>query len=145
EQSAGVGFAIPINAAKAVLNDLVTFGRVRRPSLGITAYLPIGPALANELGLPADSGVLVQQVVPGGAAEKAGLRGGRERAYMGNTLVLLGGDLIVAVDSEEVVSPEDISRALTNHHAGDTVKVTVYRGKRKMEIPVTLDESRGQL
>src|ERR1700745_1807667 len=67
EQSAGVGFAIPINSAKAVLNDLVQFGRVRRPSLGIAGLLPIGPELADQMGLAADAGVLVQQVVPGGA------------------------------------------------------------------------------
>src|SRR3989440_3611674 len=83
EQSAGVGFAIPINAAKAVLNDLVTTGRVRRPVLGIQS-LPIGPELAEELGLAADNGVLIQRVIPGGAADHAGLRGGTERAYLGN-------------------------------------------------------------
>ena len=73
-QSAGIGFAIPINAAKAVINDLVQYGRVRRPSLGITS-LPINPELAEEIGLPADNGALIIAVVPGGAAERAGLRG----------------------------------------------------------------------
>ena len=68
-QSAGIGFAIPVNAAKAVLNDLVTYGRVRRPSLGIRP-LPIGPELADELGLAADYGLLIMQVVPGGAADQ---------------------------------------------------------------------------
>src|SRR5262249_3031208 len=62
-QSAGIGFAIPINAAKAVLNDLITMGRVRRPSLGMRS-LPIGPELADQLGLAADYGLLVLQVVP---------------------------------------------------------------------------------
>ena len=80
-QSAGVGFAVPINTAKAVLNDLVTGGRVRRPSLGIRG-LPIGPELAQQLGLPADYGVLIQQIVRGGAAEAAGLRAGTERGYI---------------------------------------------------------------
>src|SRR5207247_658103 len=82
-QKAGIGFAIPINTAKAVLNDLVTLGRVRRPALGVRT-IPITPELADQMGLPADYGLLVVQVVPGGAADRAGLRGGNERAYLGN-------------------------------------------------------------
>ena len=143
EQSAGVGFAIPINAAKAVLNDLVQFGRVRRPSLGIAGLLPIGPELADEMGLAADAGVLVQHVVPGGAADRAGIRGGRERAYLGNTPIYIGGDLIVQIDDQEVESTQDIANVLDNYHAGDTVKVTVYRGKQRLTLNVTLDETRG--
>src|SRR5215471_7629858 len=100
EQSAGIGFAIPINTAKAVLNDLVTLGRVRRPVLGVST-LPIGPDLADQLGLAADSGLLVIQVTPGSAADRAGLRAGTERAYLGNTPIMIGGDLIIAVDSQE--------------------------------------------
>src|SRR5271170_2720122 len=83
-QSAGIGFAIPINTAKAVVNDLVTLGRVRRPALGVRT-LPIGPELADQMGLAADYGLLIVQVVPGGAADRAGLRGGNEHAFLGNT------------------------------------------------------------
>ena len=143
EQSAGVGFAIPINSAKAVLNDLVQFGRVRRPSLGIAGLLPIGPELADQMGLAADAGVLVQQVVPGGAADKAGIRGGRERAYLGNTPIYVGGDLIVQIDEQDIETPQDIANVLDNHHSGDVVKVTVYRGKQRLTLNVTLDEMRG--
>lgn len=144
EQSAGVGFAIPINSAKAVLNDLVQFGRVRRPSLGISGLLPIGPELADQMGLAADAGVLIQQVVAGGAADRAGLRGGHERAYLGNTPIYIGGDLIVAIDGQDIETPQDIANVLDNHHSGDTVKVTVYRGRQRLTVNVTLDESRGQ-
>jgi len=144
EQSAGVGFAIPINSAKAVLNDLVQFGRVRRPSLGIAGLLPIGPELADEMGLAADAGVLIQQVSPGGAADRAGLRGGRERAYLGNTPIYVGGDLIVQIDGQDIETPQDIQNVLDTRHAGDTVKVIVYRGKQRLTVNVTLDESRGQ-
>jgi len=143
EQSAGVGFAIPINAAKAVLNDLVQFGRVRRPSLGIAGLLPIGPELADQMGLAADAGVLVQQVVPGGAADRAGIRGGRERAYLGNTPIYIGGDLIVQIDEQDIETPQDIANVLDSHHSGDVVKITVYRGKQKLTLNVTLDEMRG--
>jgi S1-C subfamily serine protease len=142
-QSAGIGFAIPINTAKAVLNDLVTLGRVRRPSLGART-LPIGPELAQELGLPADTGVLILQVVPGGAADRAGLKGGSERAYLGNTPIMLGGDLIVAVDGKPVEDPQDLSDVMNSHRAGDRVKVTIYRGKRRMEVELTLGEAQGQ-
>jgi len=144
EQSAGVGFAIPINSAKAVLNDLVQFGRVRRPSLGIAGLLPIGPELADEMGLAADAGVLIQQVSPGGAADRAGLRGGRERAYLGNTPIYVGGDLIVQIDGQDIETPQDIQNVLDTHHAGDVVKVIVYRGKQRLTFNVSLDESRGQ-
>ena len=144
EQSAGVGFAIPINSAKAVLNDLVQFGRVRRPSLGIAGLLPIGPELADQMGLAADAGVLIQQVVPGGAADRAGLRGGRERAYLGNTPIYVGGDLIVQIEDQDIETPQDLANVLDSHHAGDTVKVTVYRGKQRLTLNVTLDESKGQ-
>src|SRR5215467_4676822 len=92
-QSAGIGFAIPINTAKAILNDLVTIGRVRRPALGVRT-IPIGGELANEMNLAADYGLLIVQAVPGGAADRSGLRGGTQRAYLGNIPIMIGGDLI---------------------------------------------------
>ena len=143
-QSAGIGFAIPINTAKAVLNDLVTLGRVRRPALGVRT-IPIDPELASEMGLAADYGLLIVQTVPGGAADRAGLRGGTERAYLGNTPIMIGGDLIVAIDGKELESQQDLAQVMNNHRAGDNVKVTIYRGKKKLEVSVTLGESREQV
>jgi len=144
EQSAGIGFAIPINTAKAVLNDLVTLGRVRRPVLGVST-LPIGPDLADQLGLAADSGLLVIQVTPGSAADRAGLRAGTERAYLGNTPIMIGGDLIIAVDSQEIQDQQDLSHTMQNHRAGDTVTITIYRGKKRMDLKVTLGEARDNI
>jgi S1-C subfamily serine protease len=141
EQSAGIGFAIPINTAKAVLNDLVTQGRVRRPTLGIVP-LPIGPELASQMGLAADSGLLIIQVAPGSAADKAGLHAGTERAYLGNMPILLGGDLIVSVDGQAVQDEQDLAHVMQNHHAGDTITVAVYRGKKRLEIKVVLGEAK---
>ena len=143
DQSSGVGFAIPINTAKAVLDDFAKYGRVRRPTLDVVT-LPIGPDLADQLGLPSDYGVLIQRTLPGGAAERAGLHGGNQHAYIGNTPVNLGGDLIVAIDGRQIVSPQDISNAMNSHHSGDTVKVTIYRGRKRMDINVTLGEAKGQ-
>jgi S1-C subfamily serine protease len=141
DQSSGIGFAIPINTAKAVLADLTRYGRVRRPSLGILDY-PIGPDLAEQMGLAADYGVLILKVIPGGAAERAGLHGGKQQAYVGNTPIMLGGDLIIAIDGQRVTNTQDINAIMDQHRAGDTVHVTVLRGHRKLTFPVTLGVAR---
>jgi S1-C subfamily serine protease len=143
-QNAGIGFAIPINTAKAVLNDLLTLGRVRRPALGVVT-LPISPDIAADLGLASDNGLLIIRVVPGGAAERAGLKGGTERAYLGNTPIMIGGDLIVAIDGQDVQDQQELSRIMNNHRAGDSVKITIYRAKRRMDVEVTLGEARQQV
>src|SRR5580704_4294159 len=141
EQSSGIGFAIPINTAKAVLADLTRYGRVKRPSLGISSF-GIGPDLASQMGLAVDSGVLIQKVIPGGAAERAGLHGGNQQAYVGNMPIMLGGDLIVAVDGQEVTDPQDINALMDKHQAGDTISVTIYRGRKQITIKLILGEAR---
>jgi len=143
-QNAGIGFAIPINTAKAVLNDLMTLGRVRRPALGVRT-IPISPELGDEMGLPVDYGLLIVQVTPGGSADAAGLRAGTERAYLGNVPIMLGGDLIIAVDDQKIESQQDLAQVMDDHRAGDTVKITIYRGKQKMEVKVALGEARQQV
>jgi len=141
EQSAGIGFAIPINTAKAVLDDLVHLGHARYPTLGVRT-LPIGPDLADQMGLAADSGLLIIQVVQGSAAERAGLRGGTERAFLGNTPIAIGGDLIVAIDGDAVTDQQELSHIMQKHRAGDTVTVTIFRGKKKMDVKVVLGENK---
>ncbi len=143
-QSAGIGFAIPINTAKAVLNDLLTLGRVRRPALGVRT-IPIDSEIADELSLAAEYGLLIVQAVPGGSADRAGLRGGTERAYLGNTPIMIGGDLIVAIDGEKVDSQQILAQVMNRHRAGNTVKVTIFRGKKKLEVSVELGEARDQV
>jgi S1-C subfamily serine protease len=140
DQSSGIGFAIPINTAKAVLADLTRYGRVKRPSLGIVSYA-IGPDLAEQMGLAADYGVLIQRVLPGGAAERAGLHGGNEQAYVGNTPIMLGGDLIIAIDGKQISEPQDISAVMDKHQAGDTITVTVLRGRRQISLKLILGEA----
>lgn len=143
EQSSGIGFAIPINTARAILDDYAKYGYIRRPSLDIVT-LPIGPDIAEQIGLPADYGVLIERVLPGGAADKAGLRGGTQRAYQGNIPVMLGGDLIVGMDGQDITSPQDLSAAMNSHRAGDTVTITVYRGRKRMDVKVVLGDARDQ-
>jgi len=141
DQSSGIGFAIPINTAKAVLADLMKYGRVKRPTLGVVTF-GIGPDLAAQMGLAADSGVLIQRVLPGSGADRAGLHGGTEQAYLGNTPIMLGGDLIVAVDGQEVFDPQDINAIEEKHQNGDVVSVTIFRGRRQMTVKVTLEAPR---
>src|ERR1700733_3202782 len=141
EQSSGIGFAIPIKPAKAVLGDLTKESRVHRPSLGIVS-LAIGPDVAEQMGLPAESGVLVQKVVAGGAAERAGLHGGNEQAYLGNLAIMVGGDLIVGIDGKEIVDTSDIASIMEKHQPGDQVSVTFYRGRKKLVVRLTLGDAR---
>jgi S1-C subfamily serine protease len=140
DQNAGIGFAIPIDTAKAVLGDIQRYGHVRRPSLGIKSY-PIGPDLADQMGLAADYGVLILRVLPGGPAERAGLHGGNQTAYLGNMQIYLGGDLIVGIDGREVTSTQDIDELMDHHQVGDVITVTYFRGRRKLTTRVTLGDA----
>ncbi|HTV15879.1 MAG TPA: trypsin-like peptidase domain-containing protein [Acidobacteriaceae bacterium] len=140
EQNAGIGFAIPIDTAKAVLGDFQKYGHARRPSLGIS-ILPIGPDLAQQMGLAASYGVLIESTVPGGAADRAGLRGGNQIAYLGNMQISIGGDLIVAIDGKEITNSQQLSDVMNSHQPGDTITVTYFRGRKKMTVMVTLGEA----
>lgn len=140
DQSAGIGFAIPITTVRTVLDDISRYGRVRAPSL---SFLPleVGPGIADQLGLTSNYGILVQRVYPGGWAQRAGLHGGTQQVYMGNTPVMIGGDFIVAVDGQEVASIEDISGIIAAHRVGDTVTITLFRNRKRMDIKATLTDS----
>ena len=140
EQNAGIGFAIPIDTAKAVLGDFQKYGHARRPSLGIS-ILPIGPDLAQQMGLAASYGVLIESTTPGGAAERAGLRGGNQIAYLGNMQISTGGDLIVAIDNQTITNAQELSDVMNSHQPGDTVTITFYRGRKKMTVRATLGEA----
>ncbi|HEX3662896.1 MAG TPA: trypsin-like peptidase domain-containing protein [Acidobacteriaceae bacterium] len=140
EQNAGIGFAIPIDTAKAVLNDIQKYGHARRPSLGIRT-LAVGPDLAQQMGLPAEYGILIESVLPGGAADRAGLHGGNQTAYLGNEQISIGGDLIVGIDGQQITNSQDLAEIMDEHQPGDTITVTFYRGRRKMTARVTLGEA----
>jgi S1-C subfamily serine protease len=127
-----------------VLNDLLTLGRVRRPALGVRT-IEISPELADEIGLPINYGLLIIGVVPGSSADQAGLHAGNERAYLGSTPIMLGGDVIIAIDDQKIEDQDDLTQMMNNHRAGDSVKVTIYRGKKKMDVTVELGEARQQV
>ncbi len=137
DQSAGIGFAIPIDTAKAVLLDLRKYGHAMRPTLGIET-LPIGPYLARQMRLPVKYGLLIERVVPGGPAAKAGLHGGKQIAYLGNQQIYIGGDLIVSMDGQQVTNQRDMSDIMNGLRPGETIPITVYRGNHKMVFHVKL-------
>ncbi|MBW1764009.1 MAG: trypsin-like peptidase domain-containing protein [Deltaproteobacteria bacterium] len=135
----GIGFAIPINRAKDVATQLITTGRVARPWLGITG-ISVTPVLARELYRDVDNGVMVVEVISGSAAHEAGLRGGRRSAIISGMRVLLGGDIITAINSVEVSDMEGMVRTLNEFNVGETIFVQVYRDRRTVEVPVVLSE-----
>jgi S1-C subfamily serine protease len=137
--TAGIGFAIPINTARRVAQDLITQGRVRRASLGVEGRA-LWPGLAEALSLPVDQGILVERVLPDGPAEHAGIRGGSRTAMTGLQALRIGGDVLTAVDGKKVATQVDLNLILNRHAPGDTVTMTVYRGQQKMDLRVTLGE-----
>lgn len=155
-QNAGVGFAIPINAAKNLLPRLqqAKGGIVTAPRLGITVGLvvqgpgqpvPVGlSALTSqgkrELGLP-ETGLVVGQVEPNTPAAKSGLRGGtRTQTFPGGQIVV-GGDVITAADGKPVDGIEDLQAVLIDKKPGDSVTLRVVRGNQARNVKVTLDDS----
>ena len=140
--TAGIGFAIPINTAKSIANDLITSGRVHRAFLGVET-LALAGGLAEALDLPVQEGLLVETVTKGGPAAVAGIQGGDRVAQAGMRRFYIGGDVIVAIDNQKVANQFDVNLVLNHHRPGDTVNVTVYRGGKKMDIPVKLGERTG--
>ncbi len=135
----GIGFAIPINAARGTITELVTDGRVRRAWLGVVGQ-EISPPLAQALKLPTGKGLLVAQVPRNSPAASAGILPGTELGYWGNQQVVMGGDLIVAIDGTPINTPSDLTRLLARKRPGDTIKITLYRADSRMTIDVALRE-----
>ena len=136
--SIGIGFAMPINRAKAMIEDQRA-GR-KRPRLGVTV-VPVSGDYADALNLPTQGGLLIQSVEPGSAAARAGLRGGRETVQIGNVQLVVGGDLIMAIDGRPIDRNDAISRALSSKRAGDTLELTVFRNGRTSIVRVKLSDT----
>src|SRR6202047_2756535 len=140
--TAGIGFAIPINSAKRIAHDLMTEGRVHLAYLGVQT-LSVAGYLAEALDLPVQEGLLVETAAKGGPAAAAGIRGGDRVVQAGMQRIAVGGDVIVAVDGQKVANPMDLDIILNRKRPGDTVTLGVYRGGKKMDIPVKLGERTG--
>jgi S1-C subfamily serine protease len=135
----GVGFAVPISAVERSLAQLKRTGGAEYAYIGVSAQA-LYPQLAGRLGLDADHGALLAEVVPGGPADEAGLKGGDEKLRFQGVPYEVGGDAILAIDGRPVVQPDDLARYVSAHRPGDTVTVEVLRadGQRE-EVEVTLD------
>lgn len=136
---AGIGFAVPINTVKRVVPALIETGTYVHPWLGIEG-MDVNGLTADVLGLPIDRGALVQKVTSGGPAEEAGVRGGRERATIDGAVtdVLVGGDIITAMDGRPVSGMDDLITYLEEYNVGDTVVLTLFRDGEEIDVEVTL-------
>ena len=132
--SVGIGFAVPSNTAKRVIPELEKHGKVLRAYLGITTR-GVTRAVARAVNLPVDKGALVQDVLPGGPADRAGFEAGDIRTQED---FVLGGDVIVKVDGREILKPEDISAAIADNKPGDVVEIEFFRGDERRTKNVKL-------
>ncbi len=128
----GIGFAVPSNTVKSVVAQLVEDGRVDRAFLGVTLQ-DVSADVAGVLRLPADKGVLVGSVKPASPAAKAGVEGGTTQVVVAGESYQLGGDMIVAVDGDEVSSVDALREAIAAHKPGDKVRLTVVHANGKKE------------
>lgn len=133
--SVGVGFAIPVSIAKRIVPQLIQFGEVKRPKLGVNTR-DVGALVNNGARLPVETGLLIINVQPGGPADKAGIKGLSQDA---NRDVLLG-DIITGVDGEKVKNQDDLFRLLDKKQIGDTVQIEVYRDGKTVNVPVRLQD-----
>jgi S1-C subfamily serine protease len=136
-RNAGVGFALPINRVKALLDDYQRISRYGRPTLGVRV-LAIGGPLAEALDLPSEGGLLVVSVPAGSPAAAAGIRGAQRRVAAYGYIIPIGGDLIMAVDGQAVDSTSALERVLRSKRPGDTVTLTIFRDGRTLKVPVKL-------
>ncbi|MCI0388216.1 MAG: trypsin-like peptidase domain-containing protein [Acidobacteria bacterium] len=140
--SVGIGFAVPVNTAKRIVTDILQYGRVRKPDLGVRG-IPLsrlGPELIRVLELPLSEGYLVTKTIPGASADKAGIRGAREEVEIGRYIFPVGGDIITKIDGQEVRQQDDIDHALNAKSVGDRVQIEVMRGGRRQTLSVQLAE-----
>jgi S1-C subfamily serine protease len=133
----GIGFALPINRAKALLADYKAGRITERPKVGITTEYVAGD-LAEALGLPRRGGLLVQQLFRGTSEEAAGIHPANQIVTIGNVELRVGGDLIVAIDGKAVDREDALVRAISQKRVGDTINLTVYRRGASLNVPVKL-------
>ncbi|MCS7221123.1 MAG: trypsin-like peptidase domain-containing protein [Anaerolineae bacterium] len=136
--NSGVGFAIPVNLAKRVVPALIERGQYEHPWLGISG-IPVTPSMASDLGLSAERGVLIAEVIRNSPAERAGLRPGRRTVSYKGRQIPVDGDILVRIDDQTLNNFDDLLIYLSRYTSpGQEVRLTVMRGDRQVEISVTL-------
>ena len=135
----GIGFAIPINLAKEVVTQLITSGKVARPWLGISGITITGD-IAKGLGLSVHEGVLVVQVIRGGPADQADLRGGNREVAIDGVRFRLGGDIITAINEHRITGMEQLVKQISGMQVGDTLSLHIMRDGHHQEIQALLTE-----
>jgi S1-C subfamily serine protease len=132
----GIGFAVPIDTARAIIPELKKSGHVDRGYLGVGTRT-IDKSLQG-LNLPVDHGALVESVTPGSPADKAGIRAGDISATLDGDPIQLGGDIITEVDGKPIKSDTDLSAAIADRKPGEKVQITIRRGDKTKKVEVTL-------
>ncbi len=139
--SAGVGFAVPVDTIHRVLPDLLALGRYRHPWLGIRYAYAVTPGFAEILKLPVAQGLLLVQMYDNAPLLSAGVRGAQSEAIIGNQRVYVGGDILLAVNGQEVGRLEDLETLLEdNYRVGDVVTVKLLRDGNEFEAQLELIE-----
>jgi 2-alkenal reductase len=136
----GVGFAVPINAAKRTMRQLIAFGEVSYPYVGVGTE-DLTPTIAREFGEPVERGAVISTVEPGSPAERAGLRGPTERRFFRGESVSRGGDIVIAIDGVPVRRADDVGRIVSARFSpGDAVTFSLIRDGKRQQIRVVLGE-----
>jgi S1-C subfamily serine protease len=135
--NSGVGFAIPVTSVRYSLDQLKATGKVEYAFLGVTSE-SLYPQLADHLGLDTKSGALITDVVNGGPADDAGLKGSTGETTFQLQHVKTGGDVVIAVDGKPVLQNNDLSKLIAQKKPGDTVTLNIIRGGQHATVDVTL-------
>jgi S1-C subfamily serine protease len=139
-EAAGVGFAVPINAATRSMQQLIARGKVSYPYVGITSD-DLTPSVARALGYRVTRGALVVRALPGGPAARAGIRGGSGQVEVDGRIVTRGGDVIVGIGGRPVRNKDDVVRTLlSRYEPGETVSLAIIRDNRRQSVRVRLGE-----
>jgi len=137
--SVGIGFAIPVNTAKRFFPELIAKGYVTYPWIGATIQSLI-PEIAKYLKAKVERGAMIAEVVKGGPADKAGLKGGDQRVQVGNVIVIVGGDIVVKADQRDVKTNDELIRYIREKKPGDTIVLNVFRKGKSEDVKVILGE-----
>jgi S1-C subfamily serine protease len=135
----GVGFAVPVSAIKRSIGQLRESGTAEYAYIGVSSQA-LYPQLARKLGLDTTFGGLLARVVPGGPAEKAGLEGGDEKLRFQAGEYRTGGDVILQVEGNDVVAPDDLARYIADRRPGETITLTVLHNDKREKVDITLGE-----